>query len=251
MTRSPFEYALLQPFDPFYRLAATATGITAPELWARRSIFTLDNPNTGLQKKLLLAENIFAGSNECRPVDLCNALHFMPSSCASTSLLAFCCCSGQPYGGCGSLQMGSAPRILLIFMTGVILMRAAGCVINDIADHRLDRHVARTRLRPLAAKQISLTEAWIIFLMLLTLALILVLQLNLLTRQLACLAALSACLYPFLKRVTHLPQLGLGIAFSFSIPMAFAPSRIRSQRLRSGFSWQICSGLSCMIRNMP
>ncbi len=113
-------------------------------------------------------------------------------------------------------------RILFIFILGVVIMRAAGCVINDIADHRLDSHVARTRDRPLATKQLSLKNAWWVFFILLSLALCLVLLLNPLCLLLACFAVITAIIYPFLKRITHLPQLGLGIAFSFGIPMAFA-----------------------------
>ena len=111
---------------------------------------------------------------------------------------------------------------VLIFILGVILMRSAGCVINDIADRDIDRHIQRTRLRPLTAKKISLTEALMLFLSLSFLACLLLLWLNTFTKQLAVVGAILAVGYPFLKRITHLPQLGLGMAFAWGIPMAFA-----------------------------
>jgi 4-hydroxybenzoate polyprenyltransferase len=112
--------------------------------------------------------------------------------------------------------------MVMIFVLGVILMRSAGCVINDIWDRHKDGFVKRTQSRPLAAKKISVTEAFIIFFILMLLAFILVLQLNAFTIMLAFLGALFAITYPLLKRVTHLPQLGLGIAFTWGIPMAYA-----------------------------
>jgi 4-hydroxybenzoate polyprenyltransferase len=112
--------------------------------------------------------------------------------------------------------------ILLIFTAGVILMRTAGCIVNDYADRKLDAQVARTRTRPLATGKISLLEAGILFSAILLAAVLLVLQLNLLTLYLSFIGAGLAVVYPFLKRVTHLPQAGLGLAFSWGIPMAFA-----------------------------
>lgn len=112
--------------------------------------------------------------------------------------------------------------ILTIFILGVILMRSAGCVINDIADRNFDAHVARTRERPLAAGKISVKSALILFFILIFCAFLLVLFLNKLTILLACAGVLFALFYPFLKRITHLPQLGLGLAFAWGVPMAFA-----------------------------
>jgi 4-hydroxybenzoate polyprenyltransferase len=112
--------------------------------------------------------------------------------------------------------------VVTIFIYGVIVMRAAGCIINDIADRHLDGHVQRTRDRPLASGKVSVREALVLFSFLMLMALVLVLQLNLLTFYLAIAGAILAVIYPFLKRITHLPQLGLGAAFSWSIPMAFA-----------------------------
>lgn len=113
-------------------------------------------------------------------------------------------------------------RIVLIFSCGVILMRSAGCVINDYADKDFDPHVQRTKDRPLAARRITSRETLILFLVLCLVAFGLVLQLNWFTVQLSVIALFLAALYPFTKRYTHLPQLFLGAAYSWSIPMAFA-----------------------------
>ncbi len=125
------------------------------------------------------------------------------------------------------LAAGGLPpgKLVLIFVAGVVLMRAAGCVINDFADRRVDGHVKRTRERPLATGAVSVPEALALFAVLCLLAFALVLQTNTLTVQLSFVAlALAAC-YPFAKRYTHLPQVVLGAAFAWSIPMAFAATR--------------------------
>lgn len=111
---------------------------------------------------------------------------------------------------------------VLIFVSGVVLMRAAGCIINDYADRDFDPHVERTKNRPLAAGEIQPRQALWAFIGLLSLAFLLVLQTNTLTIQLSFAAALLAASYPFFKRFTHLPQLILGLAFAWSIPMVFA-----------------------------
>ncbi|MDT8319724.1 MAG: 4-hydroxybenzoate octaprenyltransferase [Xanthomonadales bacterium] len=113
-------------------------------------------------------------------------------------------------------------RNVLIFTVGVVLMRAAGCVMNDIADRDFDPHVERTRSRPLAAGEVTLREALGLFATLMLLAFLLVLLTNLLTVKLAFVGAVLAASYPFFKRFTHLPQVVLGIAFGWGIPMAFA-----------------------------
>ncbi|NCF63106.1 MAG: 4-hydroxybenzoate octaprenyltransferase [Gammaproteobacteria bacterium] len=113
-------------------------------------------------------------------------------------------------------------RNILIFSCGVILMRAAGCVMNDIADREYDPHVKRTRLRPLASGELTLKQALGLFLLLMLLAFLLVLMTNVLTVKLAFVGALLASAYPFFKRFTHLPQVVLGIAFGWGILMAFA-----------------------------
>ncbi|MGH1439911.1 MAG: 4-hydroxybenzoate octaprenyltransferase [Cellvibrionaceae bacterium] len=112
--------------------------------------------------------------------------------------------------------------LLIIFTLGVIVMRAAGCVINDIADENIDKHVSRTQQRPLAAGKLSLRQAKLAFIALLVIALFLVLLTNHLTIYLSFAAVALAVIYPFMKRYTHLPQVVLGAAFSMSIPMAFA-----------------------------
>ncbi len=110
---------------------------------------------------------------------------------------------------------------LVVFTLGVVVMRSAGCVINDIADQKFDRQVWRTKKRPLAAGEMSLRSAWILFILLDFIGLILVLQLNARTVALSVIALLLAILYPFTKRITYLPQLFLGAAFAWSVPMAF------------------------------
>ncbi len=111
---------------------------------------------------------------------------------------------------------------IFIFTAGVIVMRAAGCVMNDIADRNYDPHVERTRSRPLACGELDLGQALATFALLLITALALVLMTNRLTIMLAFAGALLAAGYPFFKRFTHLPQVVLGIAFGWGIPMAFA-----------------------------
>jgi 4-hydroxybenzoate polyprenyltransferase len=111
---------------------------------------------------------------------------------------------------------------LVIFTLGVILMRSAGCVINDYADRRLDPLVKRTQDRPIAAGEVSPRQALVFFAGLLLAAFALVLLTNALTVKLAFAGAVLAATYPFLKRYTHLPQIYLGVAFGWSIPMAFA-----------------------------
>jgi 4-hydroxybenzoate polyprenyltransferase len=111
---------------------------------------------------------------------------------------------------------------LAIFVVGVILMRSFGCIVNDYADRKFDPHVERTRDRPLATGEVSPREALALAAFLLLLAFLLVLQLNELTVMLAFVALPVAVIYPFLKRVFSFPQAWLGIAFGFSIPMAFA-----------------------------
>ena len=110
---------------------------------------------------------------------------------------------------------------LLAMVAGVFLMRAAGCVINDYADRHVDGHVKRTAQRPLPAGQLSERQALVFFALLVGLSFLLVLTLNRLTISLSLVGLLLAILYPFMKRITHLPQLVLGLAFSWSIPMAW------------------------------
>ena len=112
--------------------------------------------------------------------------------------------------------------VVIIFCAGVVLMRAAGCVINDYADRDFDPHVARTQLRPIAAGKVNPKEALVLFVMLCLTAFGLVLLLNSYAIALSFVAAFLAGSYPFMKRYTHWPQAYLGMAFGFAVPMAFA-----------------------------
>ena len=112
--------------------------------------------------------------------------------------------------------------VLTVITLGVIVMRAAGCVINDYADRDFDPHVERTKTRPIAAGKIKPKSALIFFVVLCAIAFGLVLLLNTLTIKLSFIGAFLAASYPFMKRYTHLPQAYLGIAFGWAVPMAFA-----------------------------
>jgi 4-hydroxybenzoate polyprenyltransferase len=122
------------------------------------------------------------------------------------------------------LAAGDFPpwKLLIIFTLGVFVMRAAGCAINDYADRKLDPQVARTSGRPIASGRVSPREALVVFAALLLLGFVLVLFTNKLTIELSFAGAALAALYPFSKRYTYLPQVVLGAAFGWSIPMAFA-----------------------------
>ncbi len=113
-------------------------------------------------------------------------------------------------------------HILVIFIAGTVLMRSAGCVINDFADRKIDPHVERTKDRPMAAGRVSTTEALLLSAGLSLCAFLLILPLNSLTILLSVPALFLAGTYPFTKRFFAMPQAYLGIAFSFGIPMAFA-----------------------------
>ncbi len=112
--------------------------------------------------------------------------------------------------------------LLWIFALGTVLMRSAGCVINDYADRDFDPHVERTRNRPLAAREISGKEALLLAAVLSLVALLLILPLHRLVLQLSVVALFLAASYPFTKRFLAIPQAYLGVAFGFGIPMAFA-----------------------------
>lgn len=122
------------------------------------------------------------------------------------------------------LAAGGVPDLglLAIFLVGTVLMRSAGCVINDFADRDFDPHVARTRDRPLAARRVSPYEALALFGVLMLGAFLLALQLDPLTFRMSFVGAALAASYPFFKRFFPAPQLYLGIAFGWAVPMAFA-----------------------------
>lgn len=134
-------------------------------------------------------------------------------------------------------------KLLIIFSLGTFLMRSAGCAINDIADRRVDAHVERTKLRPLATGVISVKEALAVFGGLVFVAFILVLQLNNLTILFSGVAVLLAATYPFMKRYHHWPQVYLGLAFAWGIPMAFtainnqAPPLVAWLLLAANVAW--------------
>ena len=113
-------------------------------------------------------------------------------------------------------------KMLLIFVVGVVVMRSAGCVINDIVDKDIDPSVERTKTRPLANQSVSIGEAYFLLLILLSIALALVLQLNVSSFFWALGGLLITVIYPFCKRFFSAPQLILGFAFSWSIPMVYA-----------------------------
>ena len=114
------------------------------------------------------------------------------------------------------------PVVLIVFTLGVIIMRAAGCVINDYADRNIDPHVKRTKDRPIANGLVSPNEALLLCCLLVLIAFLLVLLMNELTIALSIGALVLAAIYPFMKRYTHLPQVFLGAAFGWAVPMVYA-----------------------------
>src|ERR1700734_2430073 len=114
------------------------------------------------------------------------------------------------------------PTLWALWIGGPVLMRSAGCAINDYADRSFDPHVARTKDRPLAAGRLTTLEALVLFALLSLAALMLALQLNRLTLLWAVAGAFIAVTYPFVKRFLSVPQMYLGLAFGAGIPMAFA-----------------------------
>lgn len=116
-------------------------------------------------------------------------------------------------------------KLLGLFLFGTVVMRAAGCVINDIADRKFDGHVSRTKNRPIATLEVSVLQAITLFLALLIVALIIVLQFPIICLYQAFVALFITGIYPFMKRFFAAPQLFLGLAFSMGIPMAYAASK--------------------------
>ena len=122
------------------------------------------------------------------------------------------------------IASGGVPdtKVLLVFILGTFTMRSAGCVINDFADRNIDAHVERTRDRPFATNAVSVKEALILFLVLVVISASLVATMNNLTIYLSFLGVVLAIIYPFTKRYVYIPQIFLGCAFSWGVPMAFA-----------------------------
>ena len=112
--------------------------------------------------------------------------------------------------------------LLIVFLIGVIIMRSAGCVLNDIADKNIDPFVKRTKDRPIASGKISVREGKKLFILLMAIAFSLLFFLNTSTRLLALVGALITTVYPFLKRIISAPQLFLGVAFGWAVPMTFS-----------------------------
>ncbi len=134
------------------------------------------------------------------------------------------------------------PLVLVVFVLGVVVMRSAGCVVNDLVDRDIDPHVRRTRDRPIAARCVSPFEGLVIFIILLALALLLVLRLDPGTLKLAAIGAALTVTYPFFKRFFPLPQLYLGVAFSWGVPMVFMAElgvvpRVAWTMLLAGVLW--------------
>ena len=140
------------------------------------------------------------------------------------------------------------PQVAVVFLIGVFLMRSAGCVINDFADRNFDRHVERTKDRPLTTGRVSVSEALCLFLVLCFLALLLVLSLDEEVRYSVLIAAVPAVLiaiaYPFMKRFFVTPQLVLGIAFSCGIPMAYLA---HASPISLGTLWLVLANLVWVI----
>jgi 4-hydroxybenzoate polyprenyltransferase len=133
---------------------------------------------------------------------------------------------------------------LLVFSAGVVLMRSAGCVVNDYFDRHVDGHVARTRERPLVTGAVSPREALALFVALLFVALLLVLATNVATVALAAVGAALATLYPLAKRHTRAPQLVLGAAFSWGIPMAWTA---QAGHVDAGAWWLFAANLAWTV----
>ena len=113
-------------------------------------------------------------------------------------------------------------RVFIVFVFGTVVLRAAGCIMNDYADRKIDLHIRRTRDRPLATGEVTISEAAILFVGLMLIGFGLVLTMNRLTQVLAIIGALITIIYPFSKRFISFPQFVLGIAFAWGVPMAFA-----------------------------
>ena len=143
------------------------------------------------------------------------------------------------------LASGGMPdaKNIVIFSIGTLVMRSAGCVVNDIADRNLDNKVARTKMRPLASGKIYVWEAVGIFLILISVALYLVLQLNNLSIYLAVLGASLAVIYPFMKRFTFYPQVVLAVTFGWGVIMAYAAQ----QGTLSVEAWWLLASVACWI----
>jgi 4-hydroxybenzoate polyprenyltransferase len=132
-----------------------------------------------------------------------------------------------------------SPSVFAVFVLGTVVLRSAGCVINDFADRKFDAHVRRTATRPIVSGDVAPVEALILFFGLMLIALGLVMQMNALTIQLAIVGAVLTIVYPFMKRLIAAPQLVLGLAFAWGVPMAYAAQT--GSVPRTGWLLFICS----------
>src|SRR5271168_1449299 len=148
------------------------------------------------------------------------------------------------------------PHVFLVFVAGTVLMRSAGCAINDYADRSFDPHVARTKDRPLAAGRISTLEALILFALLSLTALMLALQLNKSTLLLAVAGGFLAVSYPFVKRFLSVPQMYLGLTFGWGYRWRLRRNSMRCnssgcRELRGCCCWRMCCGSPCTTPFTP
>lgn len=132
---------------------------------------------------------------------------------------------------------------MLIFVAGVVVMRSAGCVINDYADRNIDRHVARTKDRPLATGTITASQALGLFVLLVILAIGLVIQLKLSTIVLSSIGLILVIIYPFAKRFTFYPQFILGLAFAWGIPLVY----MQLQNALPVETWILFTSIICWV----
>ena len=142
-------------------------------------------------------------------------------------------------------------HLLAVFTLGTILMRSAGCCINDVADRDFDRHVKRTAQRPVTSGRIGVREALAVGAVLAVAAFCLVLTTNTVTVLWSFAALAVTLVYPYAKRFVSMPQAVLGVAFSFGIPMAFAAVQQQVPRWPGGCWWPTCSGCWPTTPNTP
>ncbi len=132
------------------------------------------------------------------------------------------------------------PAVFAVFVAGTVVLRSAGCVINDFVDRNIDPHVRRTAGRPIASGEVSPGEALVLFAGLMLIALGLVLTMNTLTVSLAVVGAVLTVIYPFMKRLIAAPQLVLGAAFAWGVPMAWA-AQTGAAPMRTGWLLYLCA----------
>ena len=215
--RTPLRFKKLNSTHPLFIRACRHLQAKPPGLWARRSLFSLQG------QSILVTEVFLPSILELASVTLTQRLGHYEKLMRLDKPIGILLLLWPTLWGLW-LAAGGVPRtdILVIFVLGTVLMRSAGCVVNDYADRNFDSHVERTKNRPLATGKLSSKEALLLAAGLSLCAFLLILPLNRLTLALSVLALFLAASYPFTKRFFAMPQAYLGIAFSFGIPMAFA-----------------------------